>query len=98
MGESKTQDPGPNHFANGVKTWTLIAERAYEAHRAVMDGFHAINYAYHELPVEVQTAWEAAVRHAVDEVTHEHHSINPECWKGWLRPQDRPVEGVFGGG
>ena len=89
-----TADPGPNFHANGTKTWEYIAEQAYNAYAALTGNknFRGDEMpAFGDLPLPIRTAWDVAVRQAVDEYTDERASPDVSRWKGWARPQDRPV-------
>ena len=100
MSKDEKPDPGVNHHANGTKLWEYIAEQAYCAYAATTNNknFQGDEMPpFRGLPTRIKTAWNAAVRQAVDEYTDERHSPDVSRWKGWTPPQDRPVEGVFGG-
>lgn len=97
MGDDLLTATTPRAFS-----WREIAEMAYQAYAAVTDnknyqGLPMPKFA--DLPVKIQTAWEAAVRHAWNvnvvgvtfDLTPEERErmLAPSRWTGWVPPHMR---------
>lgn len=75
--------------------WTEYAESGYQAYAASKGNTTYDNKpmpAWADLPVDVQTAWEASVRQTASNLAGGNQVVDPSYWVGWQRPQDRVTE------
>lgn len=75
--------------AQAGMAWQGIARCAYQAYAASTGNK---NYQglpmpeFDDLPQKIQTAWEAAVRHAKDVTVVGPENADPSRWDGWIPP------------
>lgn len=72
--------------------WTKVAASAYRAYAASTGNKNYLGNpmpTFDDLPLPIQTAWEAAVHQASEAMAFDDPD-DEQRWYGWVRPQDRP--------
>ncbi|BDI33427.1 hypothetical protein CCAX7_54780 [Capsulimonas corticalis] len=94
-----TGDEQPTCQVQAGFAWTDMAASAYRAYAASTGNKNFRGEpmpAFDDLPVAIQTAWEAAVRHVGNAIENPRalNSTKEQSWQHWVRPQDKEANHV----